>query len=149
MSMENLDKDADYHKNKPYLLYRFMKSLKKYVPEECSCFEITNKAYFCGNRILLSTFFILISSEGRKCDFFVRHNGVLSEFVTMSFRQDIRPTVALLYGQARPDGEPRRHFYSQWVNVSCILLQCLVLCRPCLVISESLRISRRWLASTA
>ena len=23
----------------------------------------------------LSTFFILISSEGRKCDFFVRHNG--------------------------------------------------------------------------
>ena len=47
--MKNVDKDADSPKNKPYLLCRFMKSLKKYVPEECSCIEITNKAYFCGN----------------------------------------------------------------------------------------------------
>ena len=47
--MKNVDKDADYPKNKPYLLSRCMKSLKKYVPEECSCIEITNNAYFWGN----------------------------------------------------------------------------------------------------
>ena len=33
-----------------------MKSLKKYVPEECSCIEITNKAYFCVHRVLIYVF---------------------------------------------------------------------------------------------
>ena len=33
-----------------------MKSLKKYVPDECSCIEITNKAYFCVHRILIYVF---------------------------------------------------------------------------------------------
>ena len=73
--MKNVEKDADYHKNKPDLLSRFMKSLKKYVPEECSCIEITNNAYFCGNRILIYVFHTHFV-RGAKVRLFVRHNGL-------------------------------------------------------------------------
>ena len=56
----------------------------------------------------LSTFFILFSSEGRKCDFFVRHNAGLSKTAVSCRRLvDVRYPVLYSLGQKNHNMHPR------------------------------------------